>query len=66
MIKLETMVELSKKILTKVSFDPLLFQKELMKALRWITDRDDVRKLKEWCHLEFGKKYPSILAQAFA
>lgn len=60
------MVELSKKILTKVSFDPHLFQKELSKALRWITDRDDLKKLKEWCLMEFGNKYPTILAEAFA
>lgn len=59
------MVELSKKILMKVSFDPHLFQKELSKALRWITDGEEINKLKEWCHKEFGRKYPLILQKAF-
>lgn len=59
------MVELSKKILTKVSFDPKLFQKELFKALKWINDKDEIHKLRDWCHKEFGKKYPVILQQAF-
>lgn len=59
------MVELSKKILTKVSFDPHLFQKELAKALQWINDKEDIIKLKEWCQKEFGRKYPMILQKAF-
>lgn len=59
------MVELSKKILLKVSFDPKLFQKELHKALSWINDKEEIRMLKEWCHKEFGRKYPVILQNAF-
>lgn len=59
------MVELSKKILTKVSFDPKLFQKELIKALKWINDKDEIQKLRDWCQKEFGRKYPLILQQAF-
>jgi len=60
------MVELSKKILTKVSFDSKLFQKELFKALTWINDQEEIKKLKEWCQKEFGRKYPLILQKAFA
>ncbi len=59
------MVELSKKILMKVSFDPLLFQKELAKALRWINDNEEINKLREWCQKEFGRTYPLILQKAF-
>jgi len=59
------MVELSKKILMKVSFDPHLFQKELAKALKWINNNEDITKLKEWCQMEFGRKYPLILQKAF-
>lgn len=59
------MVELSKKILMKVSFDPSLFRKELLKALKWINDQEDVRRLKEWCQQEFGRKYPVILQEVF-
>ncbi len=59
------MVELSKKILMKVSFDPHLFQKELCKALQWINDKEEIILLREWCHKEFGRKYPKILQKAF-
>ena len=43
------MIELTKKILTKVSFDAKLFQKELNKALKWINDAEEIQK--------FGLKY---------
>lgn len=60
------MLEFTKKILRGVSFDPLLFQKELNKALKWITDAEEVRKFQEWCITEFGAKYPVIIKKAFA
>lgn len=60
------MLELTKKILTKVSFDAQLFQKELNKALKWITDAEEVHKFQEWCIKEFGSKYPMIIRKAFA
>jgi hypothetical protein len=60
------MLEFTKKILRGVSFDPLLFQKELHKALKWITDAEEVRKFQEWCITEFGAKYPVIIKKAFA
>ena len=59
------MVELSKKILVKVSFDRYLFQKELEKAVRWIKESDDLKSFKEWCMMEFGNVYPSILKKVF-
>ena len=58
------MLELCKEILTKVSFDRLLFQKELNKALKWLKT-DDIENFKEWCLHTFGKKYPDILKVAF-
>jgi coproporphyrinogen III oxidase-like Fe-S oxidoreductase len=60
------MLELTKKILTKVSFDAQLFQKELNKALNWITDAEEIQKFQEWCIKEFGRKYPVIIKKAFA
>ncbi len=59
------MVELTKKILTKVSFDAFLFQKELLKALKWIKDQEEINKLYEWVTMEFGHKYPSIISLVF-
>ena len=60
------MLELTKKILRNVSFDAQLFQKELHKALKWITDAEEVQRFQEWCITEFGNKYPSIIRKAFA
>ncbi len=60
------MLELTKKILTKVSFDALLFQKELFKALKWITDSDEIKKFQEWCVSEFATIHPTIIKKAFA
>lgn len=59
------MLELTKKILMKVSFDAHLFQKELYKALRWITDAEEINKFQSWCIMEFGMKYPLIIKKAF-
>jgi hypothetical protein len=59
------MLELAKKILKKVSFDPHLFRKELIKSLKWIHDGDELKRFKEWCQLEFGTKYPLILQEVF-
>ena len=61
-----TMLEFTKKILRGVSFDAQLFQKELHKALKWITDAEEVRKFQEWCIVEFGSKYPIIIKKAFS
>lgn len=58
------MLELCKEILTKVSFDRLLFQKELNKALKWL-QTEEIESFKEWCQNTFGKKYPDVLRAAF-
>ena len=59
------MLELTKEILRGVSFDSQLFQKELNKGLKWITDAEEVQRIQEWCIVEFGTKYPSIIKKAF-
>jgi hypothetical protein len=48
-----------------VSFDPLLFQKELNKAIRWMTNTEEMQRLREWCLVEFGTIYPKIVQKAF-
>mgnify|MGYP000657260585 CR=1 FL=1 len=58
------MLELCKEILMKVSFDKVLFQKELAKSLGWIKS-EEVEGFKEWCLKTFGKKYPQILQVEF-
>lgn len=60
------MLDLTKKILRGVSFDANLFQKELNKGLKWITDTEEIRRFQEWCIKEFGGKYPAIINKAFS
>lgn len=59
------MLELSKKILVRVSFDQQLFHKELNKAINWMKDSQDIKLFREWCLIEFGHIYPSIIKKAF-
>ena len=59
------MLELYKEILIKVSFDKLLFQKELNKAIKWMSSSDDVSNLKKWCLSKFGKEYNEVIKIAF-
>jgi hypothetical protein len=58
------MLEMCKEILTKVSFDKILFQKELNKALKWL-QTEELDGFKNWCLKTFGKTYPDILRVAF-
>jgi hypothetical protein len=61
----EPMLELTKKILVNVSFDRILFQKELNKAIKWISDTEELKTFKLWCIVEFGATYPKIVSRAF-
>ncbi|MFN5909872.1 MAG: hypothetical protein ACK45H_00925 [Bacteroidota bacterium] len=60
------MLDMAKKILTVVSFDAQLFKKELYKAMKWITDAEELKAFQEWCIIEFGAKYPAIIQKAFS
>jgi coproporphyrinogen III oxidase-like Fe-S oxidoreductase len=59
------MLELSKKILKRVSFDINLFHKELLKSISWMQSKEDIQKLKEWCLQEFGNSHQLILQKVF-
>jgi hypothetical protein len=50
------MLEYSKEILTKVSFDPVLFKKELQKSMMWLKGEQRSLLLK-WCSETFGTTY---------
>ncbi len=58
------MLEYTKKILTKVSFDRSLFRKELSKAVRWL-GKDELRMLKVWCITTFGSYYRDVILDVF-
>jgi len=60
------MLELAKKILQKVSFDPYLFKKELLKAIKRLDTTEDLQNLKNWCRINFGGNYSYILNEVFA
>ena len=58
------MLELSKTILSKVSFDRKLFCKELFKAINWIKP-DEKTLLKIWCLGTFGHQYKEDIMDVF-
>jgi hypothetical protein len=58
------MLELCKKVLLKVSFDRLLFRKELSKAIRWVS-QEELIQLKSWCMEQFGPRYRELILLSF-
>ena len=48
-----TMLEYTKMILEKVSFEPAIFRKELRKSLRYIS-REEYNHLRNWVKDKFG------------
>jgi hypothetical protein len=58
------MLEFSKQILQKVSFDRRLFEKELRKAVKWIR-KEEVLVLKAWCVATFGHQYQDVIFSVF-
>ncbi|MCX2744492.1 hypothetical protein OO013_11485 [Mangrovivirga sp. M17] len=58
------MLEYVKTILSKVSFNRELFEKELKKALNMLLPRE-IHQLKKWCYRRFYTKYPLVLQKVF-
>lgn len=58
------MLKYAKEILTKVSFDAQLFEKELKKAIKLLIP-SEINELKKWCYEKFGKLYSSLLNRCF-
>ena len=59
------MIEYVKIILLKVSFDKMIFQKELIKALKNVVRHDELRDFRQWCYQEFSGIHPHVLNFAF-
>lgn len=57
------MLEFSKNILSKVSFDKSLFQKELQKSVYWIKKKD-LMHLKLWTLTTFSQ-YRDVILKVF-
>jgi hypothetical protein len=58
------MLELSKNILEKVSFDRFLFRKELFKAINWINPNEK-NLLKAWCLAKFENEFKNEILEVF-
>ncbi len=57
------MLDFSKKILKKVSFDKTLFKKELSKSIQWLSKKEIVA-LKVWALTSFSQ-YKDITLEVF-
>lgn len=55
---------MSKKVLSKVSFDKKLFRKELIKTKKWLKPKEHLM-LKAWCLANFGHIHRDIIIEAF-
>lgn len=58
------MFEMSKKVLTRVSFDRKLFKKELTKSKKWLKPKETLM-LKAWCLATFGHMYKEVILEVF-
>ena len=58
------MLNYVKTVLTKVSFDALLFEKELRKAIK-VLIAEEVNELRRWCYTSFGNQHEAILNRCF-
>ncbi len=53
------MLEYFKTVLSKVSFDKKLFEKELRKALESLIP-EEISQLREWCYARFSEYQPIL------
>ncbi|MFM7858035.1 MAG: hypothetical protein ACKO96_40495 [Flammeovirgaceae bacterium] len=58
------MLNYFKTILSRVSFDAQLFEKELRKAIKMLI-ADELQELRNWCYTNYGNQYRSILNRCF-
>ena len=58
------MLNYVKTVLSKVSFDARLFEKELRKAIK-VLIADEVNDLRNWCYARFGGEHEAILNRCF-
>lgn len=61
--KVVVMLNYVKTVLTRVSFDARLFEKELRKAIRLLI-AEEVQELRKWCYATFGD-HQAILNRCF-
>jgi hypothetical protein len=59
------MLKYVKTILTRVSFDALLFEKELRKAIKLLV-KEEIEELKIWCYENFKVQHEAALVRCFS
>ena len=59
------MLDYVKSILSKVSFDKRLFEKELIKAIALLVEKE-LYSLKDWCYRNLSSKYNDVLNKHFS
>ncbi len=62
------MLDYVKTLLQKISFDLVLFEKELKKSLSFYLETQEIQALKEWCNNTFKYSTPhaNIINACFA
>jgi hypothetical protein len=58
------MLDLCQNVLQKVSFSKTLFRKELIKSMKWLTQKEQLA-LQAWCMSRFGNEYQDIISEIF-
>jgi len=58
------MLEYTKLVLQKVSFNRELFSKELRKAFKWL-QKDELVMLQAWCIVTFSDSYHDVITEVF-
>jgi hypothetical protein len=59
------MLNYVKQILSRVSFDARLFEKELRKAIKMLI-AEEVLELQRWCYANYRREHEAILNRCFA
>lgn len=58
------MLEYTKTVLHKVSFNRELFSKELRKAFKWL-QKEELIMLQAWCIVTFNDSYHDVINEVF-
>ncbi len=58
------MLNYFKTVLSRVSFDAKLFEKELRKAIKLLII-EEIQELKNWCYQNYGNQYELVLNRCF-
>lgn len=58
------MLNYVKNVLSRVSFDARLFEKELRKAIKMLI-AEEIQELRRWCYANYGNEHEAILNRCF-